>query len=302
MQDKLLTIFTSTYNRKELLFRLYQSLCSQINQNFKWLIIDDGSTDGTEAEVEKWQKEQRIEIAYYYKENHGLSSGYNEAIKHLDTELAQNIDSDDYFGKQATDTIQKYWEQYGKDDDCAGLVGMVASPDGKILCNRLTTGKKYNFLITGRRWEYGDKNIAVRSKYYKEVAPVRLYDDERGISPHILHQKICEKHYFVAIGEVFSIVDYQLAGMGRNMIKQYVESPKSFADLREYALTKCKMPPDCILKSAVHYDASCIIAKQLKEKLPDMPKKYLTWPLIPVGYAAAWVIMQKYNKKYGKKR
>lgn len=42
-----LTIFTPTYNRAHLLPLLYKSLCKQSNNNFIWLIIDDGSTDNT---------------------------------------------------------------------------------------------------------------------------------------------------------------------------------------------------------------------------------------------------------------
>ena len=41
------TILTPTYNRKELLSKLYESLQLQKDKDFEWLIIDDGSTDGT---------------------------------------------------------------------------------------------------------------------------------------------------------------------------------------------------------------------------------------------------------------
>ena len=43
----LITVFTPTYNRAELLPRLHKSLQEQNNKNFEWLIVDDGSTDNT---------------------------------------------------------------------------------------------------------------------------------------------------------------------------------------------------------------------------------------------------------------
>lgn len=52
--NELITIFTPTYNRAQLLSKLYQSLCLQKNLDFIWLIIDDGSTDHTEETVAKW--------------------------------------------------------------------------------------------------------------------------------------------------------------------------------------------------------------------------------------------------------
>lgn len=52
MKDKYeLTILTATYNREGTLTRLYESLCSQTRKGFQWLIIDDGSTDGTKELV-----------------------------------------------------------------------------------------------------------------------------------------------------------------------------------------------------------------------------------------------------------
>ena len=52
---KYLTIFTPTYNRSNLLLHLYKSLCEQINKDFLWLIIDDGSKDNTKELVDIWK-------------------------------------------------------------------------------------------------------------------------------------------------------------------------------------------------------------------------------------------------------
>ena len=46
-ENKLITVLTPTYNRANLLPNLYNSLIAQEENNFNWLIIDDGSTDGT---------------------------------------------------------------------------------------------------------------------------------------------------------------------------------------------------------------------------------------------------------------
>ena len=49
--ERLFTIGTPTYNRKDLLLRLYESLKRQTFRDFVWLIVDDGSTDGTKELV-----------------------------------------------------------------------------------------------------------------------------------------------------------------------------------------------------------------------------------------------------------
>lgn len=44
----MITVFTPTYNRAYIIRKLYKALCGQINKNFEWLVVDDGSTDNTE--------------------------------------------------------------------------------------------------------------------------------------------------------------------------------------------------------------------------------------------------------------
>ena len=44
----IVTVVTPTYNREKEIVNLYKSLCLQTNQNFLWMVIDDGSTDNTE--------------------------------------------------------------------------------------------------------------------------------------------------------------------------------------------------------------------------------------------------------------
>lgn len=89
-----LTIFTPTYNRKNTLILGYEALCRQTKKEFIWLIIDDGSTDGTSELVHGWMlADNGFEIQYVYKENGGLHTGYNKAIELIETELCVCIDS-----------------------------------------------------------------------------------------------------------------------------------------------------------------------------------------------------------------
>ena len=84
----ILTVFTPAYNRAHTLHRCYESLCRQKCKQFKWLIIDDGSSDNTKELVESWLKEDSgFEIIYHYKENGGMHTAHNAAYQLIDTEL-----------------------------------------------------------------------------------------------------------------------------------------------------------------------------------------------------------------------
>ena len=75
----MITIMTPTYNRAYVLPRLYDSLCQQTRQDFEWLVIDDGSTDGTAELIFDYRVKSDFSINYFYKEN----GGKHRALFHL---------------------------------------------------------------------------------------------------------------------------------------------------------------------------------------------------------------------------
>lgn len=295
--NQLITIFTCTYNRAEHLKKLYEKLKEQTNSNFKWLIVDDGSTDCTKEYVNEMQNEKMIDITYIMKENGGLLTGYNKAIRYLDTELAVCIDSDDFPPCDMVEKIHNKWETLRKDESCAGIVGLDQSINGGII------GKKFdentiNFLEYQTDPEMRkDRKIVVRTDLYKKAAPLKEYKRELGISPHMLHMKICETHYFATMNEVLCIVDYQTDGMSSNVFKQYYKSPHYFLDLRDYTLRKEIAPFKRKLVDSIHYTSSCFLCHCVIEKFFDMPEKYLTWPALPLGF-----ILSCYIKYVNQKR
>ena len=91
-----LTIFTPTYNRAYILDQLYQSLLRQSCHAFEWLIVDDGSTDDTEALVRGWtEAENPFPIRYHRQENGGKHRAINTGVKLAQGELFFIVDSDD---------------------------------------------------------------------------------------------------------------------------------------------------------------------------------------------------------------
>lgn len=143
---KYLTIFTPTYNRSNLLLHLYKSLCEQINKDFLWLIIDDGSKDNTKELVDTWKKENKIKIQYIYQKNSGKHVAHNKAVELCNTELFVCVDSDDILTNNAVEIIINYWE-----NDRNKNVDFVAycSRRGDLLGNP-----------TGMRWIDDERKIS----------------------------------------------------------------------------------------------------------------------------------------------
>jgi len=81
------TILTPTYNRKELLSKLYESLQLQKDKDFEWLIIDDGSTDGTSEVINQFISNADFSIRYELKENGGKHTALNYAYQFIESPL-----------------------------------------------------------------------------------------------------------------------------------------------------------------------------------------------------------------------
>lgn len=276
-----LTIFTPTYNRKDFLIRGYEALKKQTSKDFIWMIIDDGSTDGTENLIrELEQKPDRdFEICYLKKENGGLHTGYNAAIQHAKTELMVCVDSDDYMPENAVETILSFWKENGS-EEYAGIVGLDYDLSNHVIGDLLPEQKSVNLidLLVGKYpIVNGDRTNVVRTEVYKEVAPMKSFPGEKSFNPHYMHLEISKKYDFLVLNENLKYVEYQPGGMTNSMWKQYYSSPNSFAETRKLYLSFENTSFQFKLKHSIHYVSSCILAGRWKDGITKAPRK---------GYAA----------------
>lgn len=281
-----ITIFTPTYNRRYYLDKCYESMKRQTCQDFDWLIIDDGSSDGTDQLVRQWIKEDhRFIIRYQYKENGGLHTAYNEAISHIQTELCMCIDSDDFIPDDTVEKVLSFWSQYGS-DQYAGIVGLDCYLDGTVIGDPLPKQKSVNLidLLTGKyKIQNGDRTNVVRTELYRQFAPMKVFPGEKYFNPHYMHLQISQQYDFLVLNEPLRYVEYQPDGMSNSMLKQYRSSPNSFAEIRKLYLS---FPDTSFLfrfRHSIHLVSSCILAGDWKRALKESPCCGITALSIPFG-------------------
>jgi glycosyltransferase involved in cell wall biosynthesis len=105
----LFTVFTPTYNRAHTLGRVHDSLAAQTLRDFEWLIVDDGSSDGTAALVAGWQAGADFPIRYLRQENRGKHAATNRGAAAARGELLLTLDSDDACLPQALERLAGHW-------------------------------------------------------------------------------------------------------------------------------------------------------------------------------------------------
>ncbi|WP_405420009.1 glycosyltransferase family 2 protein [Marinobacter flavimaris] len=91
-KNPLVSIVTPTYNRSDFLPEAIESVLSQTYENLELIIVDDGSTDDTQALVESYQKDPRIR--YFYQSNQGQSAARNRGIAESRGDFICFLDSD----------------------------------------------------------------------------------------------------------------------------------------------------------------------------------------------------------------
>lgn len=129
-----ITVFTPTYQRRETLDRVYRSLDNQTFEpdRFEWIIVDDGSTDGTREMVRKWAKRADFSIRYIWQENGGKHRAINQGVKESAGELFACLDSDDACTPTALEQIWGRWTeaQVTESRKLAGVIARCQDPRG----------------------------------------------------------------------------------------------------------------------------------------------------------------------------
>lgn len=299
MEVKTLTVFTPTYNRAYCLHLGYYALKRQTCNDFKWLIIDDGSTDNTKELVDSWIKEGIVDIEYHYKENGGMHTGHNMAYEYIDTELNVCIDSDDYMPDNAVELIISRWRK-GGGSQYAGLLGIDVYENGDVVgtsfpddlneCRYSEIKRKYGVI--------GDIKCVFRTDIIKEYMPYPVFPEEKFVPLNYPYELIASKYKMLCSNDVYCVVEYMEDGSTINIAKQYAKNPRGFAYARKILMSNRLYFSDRF-REAMHYVSSSIFLRN-SDFLKESPVKLLTLLAFFPGVLLHFYIL--YINKTNKKR
>ena len=94
-QEDLVSVVVPIYNVVFFLTRTLESLVGQSYENIEILLVDDGSTDGSDKICDEWaKKDDRIKV--FHKTNGGVSSARNMGLAKARGKYVTFVDGDDY--------------------------------------------------------------------------------------------------------------------------------------------------------------------------------------------------------------
>ena len=89
------SVIVPVYNVEQYLSRCLTSLINQTLEDIEIIVVNDGSTDGSERIIKEY-KRNNSKIIAVNKENGGLSSARNFGLYYATGEYVAFLDSDDY--------------------------------------------------------------------------------------------------------------------------------------------------------------------------------------------------------------
>jgi glycosyltransferase involved in cell wall biosynthesis len=212
------TVFTPTFNRAHTLHRVYESLRAQTLRDFEWLIVDDGSTDGTRALVEGWQAVADFPIRYIWKENGGKHTAHNVAIAEATGKFFVILDSDDECVPNALERLASIWDSIpAEEQGNYGFVRVLCSDvDGQVIGDRFPRDVLvarmpdviYRFRIRGDKWGFSPAHI-LRDYPFPEIRGVSHIPED------IIWMRIAERYVARCVNESLLIVHSEPGSLSR---------------------------------------------------------------------------------------
>jgi glycosyltransferase involved in cell wall biosynthesis len=99
------SIVIPVYNKEKFVAKTIESVLSQTFTDYEIIIVNDGSTDQSEAKISTF-KDNRIQ--YYSKKNEGVALARNFGIEKATADYICFLDADDYWHPTFLETMQRY--------------------------------------------------------------------------------------------------------------------------------------------------------------------------------------------------
>jgi len=289
----MVTIFTPTYNRESYLGKLFESLKNQTNHDFKWLIIDDGSTDKTEEVVKTFYDSSNFEIEYIKKENGGKHTALNLAFKMIESDYTFIVDSDDTL---TSDAVQLIYDNDAivKENNLAGMCFLKGYDEKTVI----GTPFPQNGIFNDIELRYGENVIGDKTEIWRtdilKKYEFPVFEGERFQGENYVWWKIAFEYDMLYINKIVYLAEYLSDGLSKSGKKLRISCPLGGMENSKVGFSK-RFPLKERIKRAWLFVCYGFFAKM---SVIEIVKKSENWKLIVPNLIFGWLVYIYWNKKY----
>jgi glycosyltransferase involved in cell wall biosynthesis len=288
------TVFTATFNRAHTLHRVYNSLRAQTFLDFEWLIVDDGSVDGTLEQVARWRAEEAMAIRCLSQPHSGKHVAWNRAVGAARGELFLPLDSDDACPPDALARLKAHWDALTREERASFscVAGLCVDQHGQIVGDLYPRSPLdadhlrlfYELKVRGEKWGFQRTDV-LREFPFPEL-PGAEYITER-----VIWDRIAEHYKTRYVNEVFRIYyvneDNPSVGAAERAGRHAVGGHYAARQQLNEQLHWFWKSPTALLRSAARY---CRYARHLGVGLGEARRELRpsAWPLCVVAFPIGW--------------
>lgn len=237
MQEKLISIIVPIYNVLDYLERCVCSLLNQTYKNIEILLIDDGSSDGSQNLCDEFEKKYTV-IKTYHKNNGGLSSARNFGIEKANGEFFVFVDSDDYVNPlfieilynnlvnyHADISICSHQLIYNESDKLADIKNDCTVSDGRELLYSITAQNWIDIVVA---W-----NKLYKREYFESIRypDGKIHEDEFTTYKILYDLKTC----VVTNASLYYYVQRENSIVNQKYSLQKLDMIEAFAEKMEFS-------------------------------------------------------------------
>lgn len=282
MAEKTIAVFTPTYNRAYIVSRLYESLLAQTDQDFCWIVVDDGSTDDTETLIRGFAAEGKLEITYIKQANGGKQRAHNTGVAACGNELFFCVDSDDTLVPTAIEDVLALWQTRRADESIAGIIAMrgrsASEPMGTWFPEGLDTTTVWD--LYHKLHHRGDTALIYRTDILRRF-PYVVEPGEKFIGEGYVYHQIDQEYRLAVLHKIVWICEYLSDGYTKSVRKLTRENPVSYMRLKrafiDYSDTFQLKAENTILYLVGAYFAGCFGSAW--RELPDRAMATIAAPI-----------------------
>lgn len=234
---RVLTIVTATWNRRHLLPRLYESLRAQKNyfDAFEWLVVDDGSTDGTLTYITELSAQAPFSIRVLSRENGGKHRALNVAVAHVRTPWLLVVDSDDRLLRGG---IAQALEDICSNEADPAVTAIIAPLDFGTVGAKVLDLPDHTFnYACWIQFPLGDTSILMRAKVLRSF-PFPEYPDENFVAESSVYARAFRDGGIRLSNRKLVAAEYQAEGLSARSLE-----------------LRCRNPLGCLFTYNAHLEA-----------------------------------------------
>lgn len=126
------SVITPTYNVEPYIAQCIESVQAQTLTDWEMILVDDASTDGTVAVIERYLSDPRVKL-FRNERNYGAGYTRNRALEAASGEWVAILDSDDWFAPQRLERLVEF-AQSTQAQMVVDLQQYVGDSEEKTIC------------------------------------------------------------------------------------------------------------------------------------------------------------------------